>query len=109
MKSPKKGDIGYIKSYRGTYAIRLKDGSWKEIYQDKSWDADMSPKGFTERVRGIKECLYDLTNEKGELSAKLKQVPPNKPKRTEIRYKNNVKFFPKFELKKEDRLKTWVD
>ena len=67
-KSLKKGDIGYIKSYRGTYAVRLQDGSFKEIFQDKDWDQDVSVRGFTSRVEQIKTFLYkrEKNNEKGK-------------------------------------------
>ena len=109
MTIPKKGDIGYIKSYRGTYAIRRKDGSWKEIFQDKGWDQSMNPAYFSARVRTFKRQLYKYIVDGRKIPTTLLEpirLPQIERPNIEVEEED---MFPDFELKKKDRLKTWID
>ena len=109
MKNPKRGEVGYIKSYRGSYAIRCQDGSWKEIFQDKNWDIDMGRKYFVDRVLTFKRQLYKYIEDGMKIPKTLLEpirIPPLKLKDLD---EKDSKGFPEFKLSKKDRLKTWVD
>ena len=58
MVNPKRGEIGYIKSYKGTYSILRANSVYEDIFVDRHWDQDMSPRYFSARVVTFKGQLY---------------------------------------------------